>query len=280
MPETEPQEIVLRGIGGSPGICIGKAYLVDKEGVDVIQRYRIDTKELAREKKRFKAAVQKSKKELHEIIESTPEELRQHADILETHVVLLKDKMLYSRTIEIIEKQRVNAEWALKISVAGLRQMFQDMDDPYLRERSEDIYHVSDRILRNLMGARQVDIRTINKRVILVAHDLSPAETSQIQLERIMGFVTDRGGKASHTSIIARTLEIPAVLGIEDGVKCDPHPISRDTVRRHPIDTMSGSEEDIWSDQGAAACNILAFIRIIPRVIPYQGSDIGMQLPV
>ncbi len=219
MPDQESQEIVLRGIGGSPGICIGKAYLVDREGVDVVQRYAVGAKDLAKEKNRFKAAVQRAKEELHSIIENTPEEFREHGDILETHVVLLKDKMLYSRTIDIIDKEKINAEWALKKAVAGLKQMFHEMTDSYLRERSEDILQVSDRILRNLVGARQVDIRTINKRVILVAYDLSPAETAQIQLERIMGFVTVRGGKASHTSIIARTLEIPAVLGVGEATK-------------------------------------------------------------
>ncbi len=233
MPDTETNEIVLRGIGGSPGICIGKAYLVDREGVDVVQRYAVAPKDLPKEKKRFKAAVQKAKEELHAIIVGTPEEFREHADILETHVVLLKDKMLYARAIEIIENEKINAEWALKKAVSGLKRMFREMTDPYLRQRAEDIVQVSDRILRNLVGVRQVDIRSINKRVILVAHDLSPAETSQIQLERIMGFVTDRGGKTSHTSIIARTLEIPAVLGVGDATR---------RIRNEDIIIVDGSE--------------------------------------
>jgi phosphotransferase system enzyme I (PtsI) len=129
-------------------------------------------------------------------------------------VLLLKDKMLYGRTIETIEKERVNAEWALKKVVSEVKPIFQSMADPYLRERASDIVHVSDRIIRNLVGAERLNIRNIDKRVILIAHDLSPAETSQIQLERIKGFVTDLGGEASHTSIIARTLGIPAVPGL------------------------------------------------------------------
>jgi phosphotransferase system enzyme I (PtsI) len=92
--------------------------------------------------------------------------------------------------------------------------MFENMSDDYLKQRAEDITHISDRVMENLVGADQVDIARIDKRVILVARDLSPAETSQIQLERIKGFVTNRGGRASHTGIIARTLEIPAVLGL------------------------------------------------------------------
>ncbi|HSO17923.1 MAG TPA: phosphoenolpyruvate--protein phosphotransferase, partial [Desulfosarcina sp.] len=137
-----------------------------------------------------------------------------HAQILETHMLLLEDKMIYDRTIDVIEKERVNAEWALKKVVSLVKPMFENMSDDYLRQRAEDITHVSDRIMENLVGVDQVNIARIDKRVILVARDLSPAETSQIQLERIKGFVTNRGGRASHTSIIARTLEIPAVLGV------------------------------------------------------------------
>lgn len=215
MSNSGNQEIVLKGIGGSPGICIGKAYIVDKEGVNVVKKYYISEDDLQNEKNRFKAAVKKATDELHEIIENTPEELRQHANILETHAVMLKDKMLYGRTIETIENEMVNAEWALRKVVSKLKKIFKNMPDPYFRDRAADIVHVSNRITRNLVGAEQVNIKDIDKRVILVADDLSPAETSQLQLERVMGFVTDLGGMTSHTGIIARTLEIPAVLGLD-----------------------------------------------------------------
>jgi phosphotransferase system enzyme I (PtsI) len=207
--------MIIRGIAGSPGICIGKAYLVDKSGVEVLPKYDIAKGKLTAEKKRFKTAVKKAADEMHQIIADTPRELREHAQILETHSVLLKDKMLYGRTIETIENEQINAEWALKKVVSTIKPMFESMNDAYLRDRAEDILHVSDRILKQLVGAETVSIAKIDKRVILVAKDLSPAETSQIQLERIMGFVTDGGGRASHTSIIARSLQIPAVLGLE-----------------------------------------------------------------
>ncbi|QTA83440.1 Phosphoenolpyruvate-dependent phosphotransferase system [Desulfonema limicola] len=215
-PDTENQEIFLKGIGAAPGICIGLAYLVDKEGVNVVKKYYIGAENIDNEKKRFKAAVKKAKDELHKIIQETPDDFRQHASILETHVVLLKDKMLYGKTIETINHEKINAEWALKKVVSELKKMFQSMSDPYFRDRADDIVHVSDRIMRSLVGGEQVNIRDINKRVILVASDLSPAETSQIQLVRIKGFVTERGGISSHTGIIARTLEIPAVLGLHN----------------------------------------------------------------
>jgi phosphotransferase system enzyme I (PtsI) len=213
--ETEAQEVIIKGINASPGICIGKAYLVDSEGVEVVPKYRIGAKELSNEVKRFKAAVKNARDELRKIVEKSPEEL-QHAHILETHMALLKDKMLYGRTIETVKQERVNAEWALKKVVSNLIDVFQTMTDPYLKERSADVVQVADSIMHNLVGTKKVNIAAIDKRVILVARDLTPAETSQINLERVKGFITDRGGKASHTGIIARSLEIPAVVGLKN----------------------------------------------------------------
>jgi phosphotransferase system enzyme I (PtsI) len=212
--KTVEKEFMLTGISASPGICIGKAYLVDKEGVDIVSRYPIPKEKLQEEVKRFKAAVKKSRDELRAIIENTPEDFRQQTSILEAQEVLLKDKMLYGKTIESIEQDQVNAEWALRQVVSHLKQIFQSMADPYLKERATDIVHLSERIMSNLVGAKQFNIGMIDKRVVLVAKDLSPAETSQIRLERVKGFITDKGGKASHTGIIARTLEIPAVLAL------------------------------------------------------------------
>jgi len=216
MLKNNGTEMHIHGIAASPGICIGKAYLVGREGVDVVEKYYVKRENLKEEIKRFKDAVKKAKDELYRIIEQTPKDFSQHAHILETHMVLFKDKMLYGRTIETIENEQVNAEWALKTVVSNVKAMFSDMTDSYLRTRAADIIHVSDSIMRNLVGAETESIASIGKQVILVATDLSPAETSQIQLEKVMGFVTDRGGKASHTGIIAQSLEIPAVLGLEN----------------------------------------------------------------
>ena len=213
--ETDTQEIIIKGINASPGICIGKAYRVDRKGVEVVEKYQIQAKDLPNEIKRFKTAVKKAKDELRKIVEKSPEELQQ-AHILETHMALLKDKMLYGRTIETVKQESVNAEWALKKVVSNLREVFETMTDPYLKERSVDVVQVADSIMHNLVGAKKINIAAIDKRVILIAHDLTPAETSQINLERVMGFITDRGGKASHTGIIARSLEIPAVVGLKD----------------------------------------------------------------
>ncbi len=184
----------------------------------MVDRYAISEKNVKNEVKRFKSAVQTAKKDLRAIIESSPAELLK-ADILETHVLLLNDKLLYGRTIEAIEKERVNAEWALKTVVNQIKLVFQEMPDPYLKERVSDIIHVSNLVMHNLMGEETQSIGAIEKRVILVAHDLSAADTSQINLERIKGFITDLGGKTSHTGIIARSLEIPAVVGLEQATR-------------------------------------------------------------
>ncbi len=214
MSKPAEQEIILKGINASPGICIGKAYLVDKEGVDIVARYYIEKEKRPGEIKRFKAAVKRARDEIRSVIDGSPEEL-QRAHILETHLALLKDKMLYGKTIESIESDGFNAEWALKQVVSNLKAVFLGMADAYLKERASDIVHVSDSIMRNLVGAKAEKIADIDKRVILVARDLSPADTSQINLEKIMGFIMDRGGKASHTGIVAQALEIPAVVGLK-----------------------------------------------------------------
>ncbi len=231
MQKASKIEIVLKGINASAGICIGKAYLVDRGGVDVIARYPIAEKSIKNEVKRFKSAVQNAKSALRTVIENSPREV-QKAIILETQMALLSDKMLYGRTIETIEKEHVNAEWALKSVVGQIKTAFQEMPDAYMRERVADISHVSDLMMRNLIGVEAQNIAQIDKRVILVAHDLSPADTSQINLERVKGFITDLGGKTSHTGIIAQTLEIPAVVGLE---------VATQTLRNDDVIIVDGS---------------------------------------
>lgn len=219
MAHEKPKNIVLEGIGGSPGIAIGKAYLVEKGNVDIVDKYYINPERVQAEVERFKDAVAQSKKELLKIIEELPQEYRENAYILDAHLMLLKDKMIYRSTIERIEKDKINSEWALNKSVEHVKKVFSRMTAPYLKERINDIVHISERILRCLTGQGTYDISEINKRVILVAHDLSPAETTQIQLERVKGFIADLGGRTSHTAIIARSLEIPAVLGLEHATR-------------------------------------------------------------
>nr|WP_320014389.1 phosphoenolpyruvate--protein phosphotransferase [uncultured Desulfobacter sp.] len=214
MNRTVTDQIILRGISGSPGICIGKAYLVDREGVNLIKRYPVSPDMVSNEIDRFKDAVNKAKKDHANTIDSLGDDLSENLNILETHMVLFKDKMLYGKTIDTITNDQVNAEWALRQVSRRISRMFDQINDPYLRARGNDIIQVSDKIMNYLVGEAEIRISEINKRVIIVAHDLSPADTSQIQLEHIKGFITDRGGKDSHTSIVAKSLKIPSVLGL------------------------------------------------------------------
>lgn len=214
MNRVKPRETILKGISGSPGICIGKAYVVDREGVNIIERYPVSQAMVPKEIDRFKNAVAKAKNEHAKIIEALDKDVSETLNILETHMALFKDKMLYGRTIDTIQNEQINAEWALRKVSRQIKLMFQQVDDAYLKARVNDIVHVSDKIMSNLLGARDIRIADINKRVIIVAHDLSPADASQIQLERIKGFITDRGGKDSHTGIVAKSLKIPSVFGL------------------------------------------------------------------
>ena len=207
-------QIIIKGISGSPGICIGKAYIVDREGVNIIKRYPVSDALVPKEIDRFKQAVSKAKNDHAKVIDSLDKDLGENLNILETHMVLFKDKMLYGKTIDTISMEKINAEWALRKVSREVKAMFEQIDDIYLQARVNDIVQVSDKIMSYLVGAQDIKISDINKRVIIVAHDLSPADASQIQLERIKGFVTDRGGKDSHTSIIAKSLRIPSVLGL------------------------------------------------------------------
>ncbi|MFP4474688.1 MAG: phosphoenolpyruvate--protein phosphotransferase [Desulfatibacillaceae bacterium] len=210
-----PKERILGGTAGSPGICVGQAYILDRQRLGVVKKYGLESSQVGPEINRFKRAVKAAENELKSLIRKAPEELAQQTYILEAYAALLRDKMFYGRTVETIESEPVNAEWALKRTVDGLKQVFSRIQDDYIRERMTDIGHVYEMVMRQLTGAAEESMDKLHKRVIIVAHNLSPAETSQLQLDRVMGIVLDRGGRTSHTNIIARSLQIPAVLGLE-----------------------------------------------------------------
>jgi phosphotransferase system enzyme I (PtsI) len=134
---------------------------------------------------------------------------------LDTHLLLLEDKKLIENTVETIKQSWINSEWALKINLDRVRKVFDTIDDEYLKSRKTDVDYIGDRILRNLMGKETESISQIKEEVIIVAHDLSPADTAQMSKDKVTAFVTDMGGRTSHTAIMARSLEIPAVVGSE-----------------------------------------------------------------
>jgi phosphotransferase system enzyme I (PtsI) len=205
----------LHGIAASPGIVVGKAFLVDRSKVRLPQK-KIDGSRVEEEVERFQKAIQQSRKQLREIKERILDpQVRHHAFILDVHLMILDDEMLIRDTVETIRKKKVNAEWALDLTLERLDAAFHAIEDEYLKERRNDLQYVSTRIFRNLLGKKHDDITRIKGNVIVVARDLSPADTLQMNLNHVAGFVTDVGGKVSHTAILARSLGIPAVAGVE-----------------------------------------------------------------
>ncbi len=205
----------IQGIGASPGVVIGKAYLVERFKVRLPQK-QIAPEQVEEETRRFLHAIRKSQDQLLEIKEKILDpKVRQHAFILDVHLMILKDEMLLQDTLETIREKKVNAEWALDLTLEKLDSAFKAIEDEYLRERRSDLHYVAARIFRNLMGKKHDDITKIRGKVIVVAHDLSPADTLQMNLEHVSGFITDIGGKVSHTAILSRSLGIPAVVGLE-----------------------------------------------------------------
>jgi len=209
-------EKTLKGIGVSPGIVTGKAATLERHRATFIPR-KVAAEQVTSEVKRFEAAIAESKRQLEEVKQRILEKgLEQHSYILDVHLKLMEDRMLRDETIKMIKEQQVNTEWALKVTLDKLSDAFDAIEDEYFKERKEDIKHVVDRILRNLTGRELRQIEDLGEEVIVVAHDLSPADTIQLNLQRVIGFVTDVGGKTSHTAIVSRSLKIPAVVGLED----------------------------------------------------------------
>ena len=205
----------IQGIGASPGIIAGKAYLVERSKVRLPQK-RIGSEEADGEVKRFLNAIQESKNQLMAIKEKILDpQMRKHSFILDVHLMILNDEMLLQDTIDTIRRKKVNAEWALDLTLEKLDAAFKAIEDEYLRERRSDLHYVTSRIFRTLLGKKHDDISRIKGKVIIVAHDLSPADTLQMNLKHVAGFITDIGGKVSHTAILSRSLGIPAVVGLE-----------------------------------------------------------------
>ncbi|MDY6880056.1 MAG: phosphoenolpyruvate--protein phosphotransferase [Desulfatiglans sp.] len=210
----DDEPIRLRGIGVSPGIVIGKASLVDRGSVKIFYQY-LSNNHIAKEVERFEEALQITEDQFIALKNRMPDDITQHGFILDSFLMILRDSMLADATVRRIVEERINAEWALEKSLQGIREVFEKIDDEYIGTRIHDVENVAERILRNLMGELPQSLAEIDKRVIIVAQDLSPADTAELNLAKVMGFITDLGGRTSHTAILAQALEIPVVAGLE-----------------------------------------------------------------
>src|SRR3989337_102226 len=296
--------MVIKGIGVSPGIVIGKAYLFDRFDTQV-PLYHLSSKTLiTQEVKRFKEALkateiqlQELKHKLHELGGMEP------LYIIDVHIMILKDRRFIDTTVENIRQQAVNAEWALRITIDKYREIFEKMEEDYLRGRISDIQFVGQVILRNLAGKKRTTAVEIGEAVILVAKELSPADTAQIKLDKFLGFATDFGGKTSHTAIVVQSMGIPAVVGLEkitrevktnddiivDGssgmviVNPDPEILRRYEVKRRHYQELKAislssarmpaiTKDDFRVDIGGN----IEFVEEVPSALEHGAENIGL----
>ncbi len=203
----------MKGIAASTGIAIAKAYMLDTPDLS----FEKETIELpATEISRLDIALTSSIKELEGIQSHTKKTIdEEHAEIFAAHILMLKDPEFIGSVKETITKKRINAEAAFFETATSSIQSFEQMDNPHMRERAADITDVRERVLAHLLGVSLPNPALIDEEVILIAEDLTPSDTAQLNRTFIQAFATDKGGRTSHSAIMARSLEIPAVVGIE-----------------------------------------------------------------
>ena len=215
MTVLKKKEIVLKGIPASPGIVSGKAFLYGREQY-TISRRAISDSQIQNEIKRFKDALVQTKSEILEIKKRISDEMgAEHGQIFSAHLLVLDDTMLIEEVIANLKKDKLAIEYVFHDVLRRYIKVFSEMDDEYLKERISDINDVGRRILRNLIGAKEDILSNLSDKVIVIAYDLSPSDTATMHKKNVRGFATDIGGRTSHTAIMAKSLEIPAVVGLE-----------------------------------------------------------------
>jgi phosphotransferase system enzyme I (PtsI) len=207
-------ELRRTGLGVSSGIAFGRAYLVGRDTLKA-PRHHIEADDIDTEIARLHRAIAASDKQLAKIKDKLASENESDYHIITAHQMMLHDEHLVGAAVEYIRDDKINAEWALRRAVDDIRSVFDSIEDPYLRERRSDVEFVFQRALRNLLG-RAVGPLSPPPDAIVVAYDLSPADTALLHKAAVAGLITDAGGKTSHTAIIARAHEIPAIVALED----------------------------------------------------------------
>jgi phosphotransferase system enzyme I (PtsI) len=206
--------LALHGTGVSSGICIGPAHVLRRAKI-AIPEYNVPKPLIEKEVQRFRDAINHARHQLEQVHEHIPANApAETGSFIETHLLILADKLIAEAPVDSIRKHKRNAEWALSIQGKELGEIFEQMDDPYLRNRRTDVEQVVDRVMRNLvMPQEEVEQEDgLGAGQIIVANDLTPADTVLLKHNRIKAFVTDLGGPISHTAILARSLGIPAIV--------------------------------------------------------------------
>ena len=204
---------MITGIPASPGIVFGKALVLKEEKI-VLDTQKISEDQIEGEVARFYAGREAAVEQLNSIHQRALKSLgEEKAAIFEGHLMILEDEELEEEIIDYLRSNKVNASVAASKIIDQQVEMLSEIDDEYLKERAGDIRDIGNRLIKNILGMHIVDLGDITEESILVAYDLTPSETAQLNLEKVLGFITDIGGRTSHTSIMARSLELPAIVG-------------------------------------------------------------------
>lgn len=208
--------IRLKGIPAASGISIGPAYRLDKEEF-IIDKQPISEEEIPVQIQLFEEALIQTRREIVELQKRIAKEMGQEeAEIFDAHLLVLEDRMIIEEVISRLKKERLCVVYIFSEVLKKYIDVFSKIEDEYLKERTADVNDVGKRILRNLLGKKPKAFLEVKEKVIVVAHDISPSDTAAMHKDKVCGFVTDIGGKTSHTAIMAKSLEIPAVVGAEN----------------------------------------------------------------
>ena len=204
---------ILPGLVGAKGVVVGTAHILARRKV-MIPKRKILASEFSTEVERFKNARRQSINQLHEALVKASR--KDHRIIIESHMMLTTDEVLFEEVQDRIEQQKINTEWALERVMSEVLKPLNDQDEQYFRERRTDLEHVTRRLQNNLLGLKPINLGDIREPVILVAHDISPADMAHIKREFIIGIITDVGGSTGHSAILARGMRIPYLVGVEN----------------------------------------------------------------
>lgn len=205
---------MIKGLGASPGIAIGKVFILKEEEI-IVEKNNISN--VVNEINKFNQGLKKVAEQLSELKNKVEKKLgKEKAEIFEAHELILNDPDFIEAVKGKIEDEKVNAEFAVDETVKSFREIFMSMDNEYMKERAVDIVDVGTRLLKTLTNNNSASIADVDEECIVVANDLTPSDTAQMEKEFVLGFVTNIGGKTSHSAIIAKTLELPAVVGTKD----------------------------------------------------------------
>lgn len=304
-PEQVTKTFILKGVGVSPGIAIGKCFRYDPLDSQVSFYKLKDESLIPAEISRFKNALKESEQQLLNIQKNLEKaNVAEPVYVIDVHILILKDNIFINRTIKYIREMGVNAEWALRMTLDHYKEVFEGVEDDYISSRVSDVQYVVQRILRNLSGGKnEIVWETENQGVIVVSRDISPADTAQMKLDKILGFATDSGGRTSHTAIVARSLELPAVVGLDDitrfvheeddlivdgtagMVVVNPYPdmLKRYEEKKRHYDAANdeylkyGRQPAVTLDRHRVqiGCNI-EFIEEIPSAVAHGAENIGL----